>query len=103
MRFDDPDHPGRFTVEDVARLTLCAMTGGPRPGRRDVAFSMLSALGLGGLGGGWREPWLRDVLQAERGLGLLRRAEEAALARARTGALDWLERWSPPAGADPST
>ena len=70
------------------------MVGGPRPGHRDVAFAVLSALGLGELGGGWREPWIRDVLQAGRGLHLLRRGEESALVNARAEALGWLDRWS---------
>ena len=93
-RFRDPDHPGRLTVPDVARLVHGAVVGGPRPGHRDVAFAVLSALGLGELGGGWREPWIRDVLQAGRGLHLLRRGEESALVNARAEALGWLDRWS---------
>jgi hypothetical protein len=94
MVFSDPDRPGRLTVRDVARLLAGAVAGGPRPSGRDVAFSVLSALGLAGLGGRWREPRLRDLLQAGRGLRLFCRGDEAAVARARAWALTRLDQWS---------
>lgn len=93
MEFSDPDHPGRLTVRDVTRLARGVLQGGPQPDGRDVAFAFLSAFGLAGAGGRWREPRVRDLLQAARALGLFRRAEETRLARARTEALAWLDRW----------
>ncbi len=93
MEFNDPDHPGRLTVRDVTRLAGGVLQGGPQPDGRDLAFAFLSAFGLAGVGGSWREPRVRDLLQAARALALFRGAEGARLARARTEALAWLERW----------
>ena len=91
--FSDPDQAGRFTLEDVTWLTR-ALADRPRPEQRDLAFALLSALGLGGLGGRRRGRRVFDLLQATRGLALLRGADEARLSRARGEALAWLERWS---------
>jgi hypothetical protein len=91
MPYVDPDRPGRLTFADVAGLLRGIGRGGPRPEARDLAFAVLSGLGLGGLGGGWREPRLRDLLQARRARALC--AGPAGAVRARDGALAWLERW----------
>jgi hypothetical protein len=93
MTFRDPDRPGRLTVRDVTRLACGVVQGGPQPEGRDVAFAVLSALGVAGLSGRSREPRIRRLLQAARAVTLLRHGDEAALVRTRGTALAWLERW----------
>ena len=75
---------------DLARLALHPLRAGlPRPALRDLTFAALSAGRLEGLGGRWRKPGLRKLLQAVEALGWLRHADPAAwIARRR---LAWSE------------
>ena len=98
MEFSDPDHPGRLTVGDVTRLSGGVLHGVPQPDGRDMAFAFLSAFGLAGVRGRWREPRIRNLLQATHALALCRRADGARLARAQTKAMAWLERGGQSAG-----
>jgi hypothetical protein len=89
----DPERPGRLTSGDVARLAGVACRQGPRVAGRDVAYAALSALGLGALGGGWREPRVRDLLQVGQALALCRRRGAAGGKHGHAEALAWLEGW----------
>jgi Glutamine amidotransferase domain len=95
MEFTDPDFPGRFTCRDLSRLLFRGAAGVqlPRIVGKDLAFAGLSAAGLSWLGGQWREPRLRDRLQAARALALFGDGDRERVARVRAAALAWLERW----------
>jgi len=90
MAFTDPDHPGRVRLQDVTRLVQGALHGRPRPSHRDLAFAVLSTLGLLGRKRG-RERHVRNLLQAARALALFRHADDR-LVRARSDALAWVQR-----------
>ena len=89
-RHADPTALGRFTLGEARDLLLSRW---PRDGRlpsidsKDVLFAGLSTLGLGRLGGGWREPRLRDHLQALRALALFQSFERQQAVRARADAV----------------
>jgi hypothetical protein len=95
MEFTDLDFPGRLTSRDLARLLFRGAAGDrlPRIAGKDLAFAGLSTVGLGRFGGRWREPRLRDLLQAARALALLGGGDSERVARAQAAALTWLERW----------
>ena len=91
--FANPDAPRRFAGGDVARI-LGRWRGEaePRAPARDVAFAGLSAVGLGRLGGSWREERLRRLLHALAAVDHLGRADASRIARARRASLAWLAR-----------
>jgi len=93
MPFADPDAPRRFTAVEVRRL-LAARRGAAavRGPARDLFFAALSALGLGRIGGGWREERVRRLLFALEAADRLGRGDAAELGRARRDSLDWLAR-----------
>ena len=71
--FPDPAFVGRFTRAEMALLfrAVGLRHRYPRAGWTDLAFACLSAAGLGRLGGSWREPGIRDLLQAFRAIDTL--------------------------------
>ena len=97
LRHIDPIWLGRFTPGETRALLLPRWRPGtrlPRLERRALAFAGLSMLGLAGWGGRWREPQLRDRLQALRGLALLGGANIRPALGARAQAAERLARWS---------
>jgi hypothetical protein len=95
LRHTDPIWLGRFTPGEIRALLPQWRPGARLPPleRRALAFAGVSMLGLAGWGGRWREPQLRDRLQALRGLALLGGADIRPLLRARAQAADRLVRW----------
>ena len=88
----DPDAARRFGIGDVARILRANRSAEPRAPARDALFAALSAIGLGPLGGGWREERLRRLLHALDTVDHLGRADAARLARTRSRSLAWLAR-----------
>ena len=88
----DPIWLGRFTLSDVCELLRRERPGArlPRIERKELAFAGLSMLGLARLGGSWREPRLRDRLQALRAFALFCRGDIQQIVRARARAVGWL-------------
>jgi len=102
LQHTDPIWLGRFTSEEVRALLPRWPSGARRPPieGKDLAFAGLSMLGLGRPGGGWREPHLRDRLQAIRALTFLDGGDIRPLVRARAESVGRLARWGL-AGAEP--
>ena len=102
LQHTDPIWLGRFTSGEVRALLPRWPSGARRPPieGKDLAFAGLSMLGLGRPGGGWREPHLRDRLQAIRALAFLDGGDIRPLVRARAEAIGRLARWGL-AGAEP--
>jgi hypothetical protein len=95
LRHTDPIWLGRFTPGEVRALLPPWRRGTRLPPieGRALAFAGLSMLGLARVGGRWREPQLRDRLQALRALALLGEGDIRPLVRARAQAVDRLARW----------
>jgi hypothetical protein len=102
LQHTDPIWLGRFTSGEVRALLPRWPSGARRPPieGKDLAYAGLSMLGLGRPGGGWREPHLRDRLQAIRALAFLDGGDIRPLVRARAEAIGRLARWGL-AGAEP--
>jgi asparagine synthetase B (glutamine-hydrolysing) len=96
LRHTDPNFSGRFTVSEVADLLLQTRTAAyvPPPDPKDLAFAALSTVGLAGLGPSWREPHVRDTVQARRAIALFRSNDVGRVARVRAQAATWLARWA---------
>src|SRR5919109_4160134 len=93
----NPARRGRVTLREAGELL--APWGHPplpRMEAKDMAFTALSALGLGGLGGSWRLSRLRDRLHTRRALQLLATGDIRRPLQARAHALRALTQW----GAD---
>jgi len=103
-RHTDPVSLGGFTAEEARDLLSPSSRADvrlPSCDAKDLLFAGLSAVGLGRLGGSWREPGLRDRLQALRAFALFRRFDLRRAVRARSHAVRSLEllgrarsRWS---------
>ena len=95
LQHTDPIWLGRFTLSDVCELLPRWRPGARLPPieRKELAFAGLSMLGLARLGGSWREPHLRDRLQALRAFALFCRGDIQQLVRARAQAVSWLAQW----------
>lgn len=95
LQHTDPIRLGRFTPSDVGELLPRWRPGARLPPieRKELAFAGLSMLGLGRLGGSWREPHLRDRLQALRAFAFFGRGDIRQLVRARARAVSWLAQW----------
>jgi hypothetical protein len=89
----DPDPGGRFTVGGLWPLLRRALMAArsPRMERNDLAFVVLSVIGLGTKIGAWREARIRDYLHAARTLGAMG-WRAGRWRRARAKALGWLAR-----------
>jgi asparagine synthetase B (glutamine-hydrolysing) len=81
----DPIRLGRFTSRDVRDLLLPWRSGARlcSVDPRDLIFATLSMIGVDHLGGSWREPRLRDRLQALRAFDLLRGGDVRRVVAAR--------------------
>jgi hypothetical protein len=95
LQHTDPTRLGRFTPTEISELVLRWRPGARRlpTDPKELAFAGLSMLGLARLGGSWREPRLRDGLQARRALALLCGSDIRPLMRARAQAVTRLDRW----------
>lgn len=97
----DPDLLSPITAGHL-RLLLRSILGPrsvPRASRADVAFAMLSGVGLRPRGGEWREARLRDLCHALNAISWLRHADARELRSARETSLDWMSRRSPARGS----
>jgi hypothetical protein len=100
-RHADPIALGRFTPREARDMLRPPWRSGvrlPSNDPKDVLFAGLSTLGLGRLGGSWREPRLRDRLQALRALALFRSFGLRRAVRVRAHAVRGLAQL----GRDPS-
>jgi glutamine amidotransferase-like protein len=92
----DPLRVGRFTLDEVYDLLPRRRPGVHLPPvePKDLVFAGLSMNGLACLGGSWREPRLRDRLQALRAFARFRSFDVREVVRARARAIRALARWS---------
>jgi hypothetical protein len=97
-RHADPLRLGRFTLDEVYDLLPRRRPGVRLPPTepKDLVFAGLSMIGLARAGGGWREPQLRDRLQALRALTRFRSFDVRELVSARARAIRTLAQWSSP-------
>jgi hypothetical protein len=94
-RHADPIRLGRFTMDDVYDLLQKWRPGVclPPTDPKDLVFAGLSMIGLAGLGGRWREPRLRDRLQALRAFARFRSFDVPEVVSARAHAIRSLAQW----------
>ena len=87
----NPDSARRFTVGQLWCLLRPALMAARRPQmeRKDLAFMVLSAIGLGTKRGAWRETRIRDLLHAAQTMDA-RGWRAGRWKRARVKALGWL-------------
>ena len=95
LQHSDPIRVGRFTLSEVCELLPRWRPGArlPPTDLKDRVFAGLSVLGLARLGGGWREPHLRDRLHALRAFALFCSSDVRRPIRARAQAVSWLAQW----------
>lgn len=91
--FADTDASWRLTAPEFWRLARTQSPGGrlPRITADDLAFAGVSALGLGFLGGRWREPRVRHLVHALSAIRTVSATTEDLRAR-RARARKWLDR-----------
>src|SRR5262249_53740965 len=98
----DPDVAGRFTAGESWGLLRSRLRRPRLPGIavRDLAFAWLDTLGLSRPGWRWREPRVKNLMQAGRMIALCCGGDAGDLVRARAWAMACLERSRTAAVAD---
>jgi glutamine amidotransferase-like protein len=92
----DPESIRPFTAGSLRVLLRSALgrRSAPRATPSDVAFAMLSWMGVRRRGGEWREARLRDLGHTLNTIGWLGHADARELRRGREASLDWMARRS---------